>query len=196
MPDPVRHPLDDLSWPVRTERLTLRRGRPDDAAAVFAYRSLGEVGRWLTRIQTDPHAWEENWAQRLSTTVVAECGGELIGDMRLVIQDAHAQGEVQPRAVGVEAELMWAFDPDWRGQGYATEAVACLIRLAFDELGLRRLVAFCFSDNTPSWRLMERVGMRREGHSRASTLHRDGTWKDFLSYGLIAPWAIDSDPPA
>jgi RimJ/RimL family protein N-acetyltransferase len=185
--DRVSHPtLDDLSWPVRTARLTLRRGRPDDAGAVFAYRRLEPVGRWLTTVQTDLAAWERNWRVRLPSTVVVQHAGRLIGDTRIVIEDAHAQFEVAARGSGVEAELMWAFHPTAHGQGFATEAVAELIRIAFAELGLRRLTAHCFADNAPSWRLMERVGMRREGHSIASTLHRDGTWRDLYSYGLLA----------
>jgi Acetyltransferase (GNAT) domain len=73
------------------------------------------------------------------------------------------------------------------GQRFATEAVAAVIRIAFEDLGLRRVVAVCYADNERSWQLMERVGMRREGHSIRSTLHRDGTWHDFLFYGLLAP---------
>jgi RimJ/RimL family protein N-acetyltransferase len=181
-----RPTLDDLSWPVRTERLTPRRGRPEDVGAVFAYRLLEPVGRWLTAIQTDLAAWERNWRARAGSTVVVEHAGALIGDTRIVIEDAHAQWEVAAAGSGVEAELMWAFDPAAHGQGFATEAVTELIRIAFGELRLRRLTAHCYADNAPSWRLMERVGMRREGHSIASTLHRDGTWRDFYSYGLLA----------
>jgi RimJ/RimL family protein N-acetyltransferase len=48
--------------------------------------------------------------------------------------------------------------------------------------------AYCFAENEPSWRLMERVGMRREAHTVADGLHRDGTWRDGLAYALLA-WA-------
>jgi RimJ/RimL family protein N-acetyltransferase len=185
-PARVQRPsLDDVRWPLHTARLTLRRGRPEDAEGVFAFRRLEAVSRWLTRVQTDPFAWAREWNERVTSTIVVECDGALIGDTRVVIRDAHAQGEVADRAVGVEAELMWAFHPDWTGRGYATEAIEGLVRIAFTELGLRRLVALCFADNEPSWRLMERVGMRREGHDVAATLHRDGTWCDFLHYALL-----------
>ena len=41
-------PLDAVTWPVRTARLTLRRKTIDDLDATWGYRRLAEVGRWLT----------------------------------------------------------------------------------------------------------------------------------------------------
>ncbi len=150
-----------------THRLTLRRARPPDAAAVFRYRSTEAVARWLMRLQTDPSAWAAEWETRVSTTVIVECDEQVIGDARLVRQTVQAQAEVATQAHGLEAELMCAFDPAWHGYGYATEAVAALIEIAFDELPSQ--VAVCYADNVATWNLMERVGMRRQGHSVRST---------------------------
>ena len=44
----------------------------------------------------------------------------------------------------------------------------------------------CFADNAPSWRLMERVGMRREAYNVKDSLHRSGEWLDGMMYGLLA----------
>ena len=77
-------------------------------------------------------------------------------------------------------------DPSYGGKGYATEAVRALIDIAFGRLGLRRLHAECFYDNEPSWRLMERVGMRREQHTVKDSLHRTKGWLDGLSYAILA----------
>lgn len=86
----------------------------------------------------------------------------------------------------MQAELGWALHPDQAGQGYATEAVRELIRICFEDLGLRRVTANCFADNEASWRLMERVGMRREQYAVAESLHRSGAWLDGLGYALLA----------
>ena len=59
----------------------------------------------------------------------------------------------------------WVLHPDHLGHGYATEAVGEVLRVCFDELALRRVVAGCFAANVVSWRLMERIGMRREQHT-------------------------------
>ena len=60
------------------------------------------------------------------------------------------------------------------------------MRLCFDELSLRRVVAFCFADNETSWRLIKRVGMRRELHAVRESLHRSGEWLDVFGYALLS----------
>ena len=61
-----------------------------------------------------------------------------------------------------------------------------MLTVDFDRLGLRRVVAGCFAANTASWRLMERVGMRREEHAIRDALHRSGEWMDSYGYALLA----------
>lgn len=90
------------------------------------------------------------------------------------------------QARAVQAEIGWCLDAASIGQGYATEAVRELIRTCFDKLRLRRLTANCFADNVASWRLMERVGMRRELHAVRGSLHRTDGWVDSLGYALLA----------
>jgi RimJ/RimL family protein N-acetyltransferase len=99
--------------------------------------------------------------ESLAKTLVIELDGEIVGELTLPVQDAWAQAEVVEQARGVHAELGWILHPDHAGRGYALEAVRELIRLCFEELGLRRVTANCFADNDVSWRLMERLGMRR-----------------------------------
>lgn len=90
------------------------------------------------------------------------------------------------QATGVQAELGWALDPAFTGRGLAAEAVRAVIDLCFGSLGLRRVHAGCFTANEPSWRLMERLGMRREEDSLKTGLHRSGEWMDGLNYALLA----------
>lgn len=123
---------------------------------------------------------------RLGKTLIIELGGVVIGDLMLAIGDGWAQAEVAEQAEGVQAELGWCLSPRHEGNGYATEAVAELIRICFEDLGLRRVTANCFADNEASWRLMERVHMRREVHAVRESLHRSGEWLDGLGYALLA----------
>ncbi|SDT22140.1 GNAT family N-acetyltransferase [Jiangella sp. DSM 45060] len=180
--------LDRIGWPVRTDRLTLRPAGPDDADAVWEYRRLEPVARWLTDLPDDAAAFRARFAEpgRLATAVLVEHDASVIGDLMVRVEDAWAQTEVAAAARGVQAELGWVFDPAAQGHGYATEAVRELLRLCFAELGLRRVTALCFADNEPSWRLMERVGMRREAYNVADSLHRSGQWLDGLGYALLA----------
>lgn len=72
------------------------------------------------------------------------------------------------------------------GRGYGTEYAAALMAIAFDGLGVRRVEANCFADNLASRRLMEKFGMRLEGHFREDSLHRSGRWLDGMSFALMA----------
>jgi RimJ/RimL family protein N-acetyltransferase len=180
--------LDDLDWPVRTDRLTVRRLADPDVAATWAYRRLPEVNRWL------PYAPEalDDYAElfrdpdRRARTLVVELEDAVVGDLFLMQKDGWSQLEVRDAGQGCEAELGWALDPAYGGQGLATEAVEALLGICFESLGLRRVTAGCFADNVPSWRLMERVGMRRELHAVAESLHRELGWVDGYGYALLA----------
>jgi RimJ/RimL family protein N-acetyltransferase len=185
---PVTQDLSPVAWPARTDRLTIRPATPDDLDATWAFRRLAEVSEWVTWTGHDRDRYAEQFldAGRLSTTLVVEHDGVVVGDLMLRIGDAWAQGEVADRAAGVQAELGWTLDPAYAGRGYATEAVTELLRICFEDLALRRVVALCFADNTASWRLMERVGLRREQHAVRDSLHRSGQWLDGYGYALLA----------
>jgi RimJ/RimL family protein N-acetyltransferase len=152
-------------------------------------RRLPDVARWLTRAPATVREHRERFADpaRLAQTLIVEItGGEVIGDLMLRVVDGWAQAEAGDRARGVQAELGWVLHPGHTGHGYATEAVRALIRLCFDDLGLRRVTAGCFAANEASWRLMERVGMRREAYTVRDALHRSGEWLDGMEYALLA----------
>lgn len=177
--------LDDVDWPIPTERLVLRRLANGDVPEIFAYRSQPKVAEWIGSIATDVDSLAERF-EDAATAVIVEHEGRVIGDLMVRPRDAYAQREVAEGGEGAEAELGWTFDPAYQGRGLATEAIRALIGACFDDLGLRRVVAICFADNEPSWRLMERLGMRREAHHIADSLHRDRGWLDEYVYALLA----------
>lgn len=188
------------SLPVRTPRLEIRRASPDDLDAIWEYRRLPEVNRWLGLAPETREAFREIYLEpeRLATlfsiVLLPDDGADaaVIGDVMIKIGDGWAQREVADEARGVEAELGWVLSPAFTGRGYATEAIRAVIDVCFGRLGLRRVHAGCFADNEPSWRLMERIGMRREEFSRKTALHRSGEWVDGMNYGLLA----EEWPPA
>ncbi len=192
--DPGRVPVTPpaLGRTLFTERLTLRPGQVDDADATWAYRRLGPVDEWLTGCPDTLDGYRALFTEpaRLAATVVVRLGhepdGEVIGDLMLRREDGWAQLGPADAARGVQAELGWVLDPAHTGHGYATEAVRELIRYSVEDLGVRRVVASCFLDNTASWRLMERVGMRREVHAVRDSIHRSGRWLDTVGYALLA----------
>jgi RimJ/RimL family protein N-acetyltransferase len=179
------HPV---TFPLRTERLTIRRLVIDDLPAIWSYRRLPAANEWMTREFADEPAFRAHFEkpESMASTLVIELAGTLIGDLMLRVEDGWAQEEVAAQAVAVHAELGWCLDEAHTGRGYALEAVTELIRCCFEDLGLRRVSANCFADNAPSWKIMEKVGMRRETHSVRDGLHRSKGWLDGYSYALLA----------
>ena len=180
--------IASLSWPFRTARLSLRRATEDDLEATWQFRRIPEVGEWLTRLPTDREAYAEQYLDpdRLAKTLVVERDGEVvIGDLMFELQDPWAQDEVKEQAEGTQTELGWVIAPDHTGQGYATEAAAELLRISFEELGVRRVIAQCFADNVASWKMMEKLGMRLEERAVKESLHRSGHWMDSMRYAIL-----------
>ena len=180
--------LADLSWPRRTARLSLRLATEADLEPMWQYRHLDQVGMWMTDASKDLDAFVAKATEdgRVKDTLVVERDGRLIGDLMLRVESPWAQGEVKELARDTQAEIGWCLDPAVQGEGLGSEAAAELIRIGFEDLGLRRLVAQCFADNEPSWRIMERLGMRREAYNVKDSLHRSGEWLDGMYYALLA----------
>lgn len=180
-----------LERPLHTERLALRAATAEDAEATWRFRRLASVNEWLAGCPADLDGYRELFSEpaRLAATVIATLGDDaaapIIGDFMLRRQDAWSQLDVAAQARDTQAELGWVLDPTYTGHGYATEAVRELLRYCFQDLGVRRVTAICFLENDTSWRLMERVGMRRELHAVRDSLHRSGRWLDTVGYAIL-----------
>ncbi|MFZ2012251.1 MAG: GNAT family protein [Nocardioides sp.] len=190
-----------LAHCLHTDRLTLRPATAADADATWAYRRLDSVNEWLGGVPAGVEDYRAMFTapSRLATTVIVELdgrhGGAVVGDLMLRREDAWSQAEVVDQARGAQAELGWVLDPVHTGAGFATEAVRELLRYCFEELGVHRVTANCFLDNDTSWRLMERVGMRREAHAVAESRHRSGRWLDTVGYAVLEEeWRGRPDP--
>lgn len=68
--------------------------------------------------------------------------------------------------------------------GYATEALAKLIEVGFNELNLHRIEAGCAVENTASGKVLQKAGMTKEGRKRKNLPIR-GEWKDAFSYAIL-----------
>jgi RimJ/RimL family protein N-acetyltransferase len=147
---------------LQTERLILRRLRPDDLEAFAAMNADPEVMRYfpayLERAETealvarmDRHFERHGfgwWA------VEAPDVAAFVGFVGLMIPPFHAPFTPY---VGVGWRLVRSA---W-GRGYATEAGQASVNFAFERLGLGEIVSMAVTDNHPSRRVMERLGMSR-----------------------------------
>jgi RimJ/RimL family protein N-acetyltransferase len=191
--------LADVQWPVRTERLSIRPARAEDAEATWEYRQIPSIAYWMTTAPTTYKEYADLFVveDRISKSLIIERDGAIVGDLMLAIEDAWGQAEVKDQAKGVQAEVGWCLRPEEEGQGLATEAARELLRICFEDLGLRRVIALCFAANEPSRRVMERLGMRLEEHAIQDSLHRNGEWLDGYRYALLADeWRARPARPA
>ena len=91
----------------------------------------------------------------------------------------HALGD-RPR----QAEIGFTLACEHQGKGYATEAVNRLLDYVFGVLGKHRVIAVTDTRNAPAARLLERVGMRREGHFVEDIWFKGG-WGDEYEYAML-----------
>ena len=173
-----------MTLPISTERLVLRRftdGDVRDLLACVADASFAnatpeieatEAGvRRYIAMQNGLQPFERGRCFDLA--VERRADGTVIGLVSMV-RDEHEQ-----------AAIGYALGIDYRGERYATEAARGLIGFGFGSLGLRRIHADTHSDNTASWKVMERVGMTREGGVREAT-RGAGTSAGVVTYGMLA----------
>jgi [ribosomal protein S5]-alanine N-acetyltransferase len=169
---------------LKTKRLILRPFTLMDAPSV--QKLAGEIEIASTTLNI-PHPYEngvaEAWIQThqerfekqesVDFAIVLHESGGLIGAIGLVISVVHSRAEMG----------YWIGKPFW-GRGYCTEAAKAVIDYGFAKLKLHRIYAFHFSRNPASGRVLQKVGMRMEGHLRQHVL-KWGAFEDLEHYGIL-----------
>jgi sulfate adenylyltransferase large subunit len=169
-----------------TERLILRDFVEDDWRAVHEYDTDPEVVRYMpwgpnTEQQTKEfiagaiRQQEEMPRRQYELAVVLRDTNRLIGacGLRLSRPDHHG------------GDIGYSFNRQFWGQGYATEAARAIIRFGFEQCGLHRIFATCDAQNVASGRVLEKLGMRREGHFLQDKWERQ-QWRDSLLFAILA----------
>jgi RimJ/RimL family protein N-acetyltransferase len=176
-------------WPRRTERLVLRAYRPADGARLLEIRNRPEVWNWMLKTRVDRVAFQAAWLRSVDDphdqSVVVELDGTVIGTGSLDVLDGMGQDQAGPTQRS-EGLIGYIVDPRYAGRGFATEIAGELLSVAFEQLGLRRVTAACFADNSASWRVMEKLGMRREQHGVEDSWHAELGWLDGYTYAVLA----------
>jgi RimJ/RimL family protein N-acetyltransferase len=170
---------------LETERLILRRFAPDDGADLFEYLSDEETVKYepygvLTLAQAQIEAARRATDEAFWAVCQKETG-RLIGNVYFCRQ--------QPEQFKTW-EIGYVFNRGFTGHGYAMEAVLRVMRFGFEELGAHRIEAHCNPENERSWKLLERVHMRREGHFQKKAFFKyDASgrplWHDAYAYGML-----------
>lgn len=167
---------------VETNRLVIRRYKKEDGQDLYEYLSDPEVVRYEPYEPFTKEAALKEAEKRADMdcfyAVELKETHKLIGNIYL------EKGEFETWEIG------YVFNRHFQGKGYATEAAKALVDMAFSKWGARRLIAMCNPVNERSWKLMERLGMRRESVLRQNIyFNRDASgqpiWQDTYGYGLL-----------
>lgn len=103
-----------------------------------------------------------------------EYNGKVIGGCNISVSDDGREGDVG-----------WFIHKDHQNNGYATEAGAEMLKFGFEYLGFRRITAHCHADNVKSYRVMEKLKMRREGRFVKDHKYKGGVWADSYAYAIL-----------
>jgi ribosomal-protein-alanine N-acetyltransferase len=170
---------------LETERLLLREFVEEDWKAVLSYQNDPRYLRyypWQQRTEAEVRAFIQvfiEWQAYLKRykfqwALTLKKSGHLIGNVGIRKENA---GDHQ-------AELGYEVDPQFWGQGYASESARVVRDFGFQELGLHRIWANCLRENLASRRVLEKTGMRLEGTLRDSEFFKARYW-DTCLYAIL-----------
>lgn len=169
---------------LETKRLLLRPFQMEDAPSVAALAGDASVAE-MTLLIPHPYVvrdaidWfathEDSFSSGKSAqfAITERAGGALAGAIGVDFMPRHAKAEIG----------YWIGRPFW-GRGYATEAGRAVVRWAFASRGVERVESFCFTKNTASARVLEKIGLRREGLARGYVKKGSGRM-DCVMFGVV-----------
>lgn len=164
---------------IQTERLCIRNFKESDWQALYEYTADPMVMHYLpedafTEKEAQQFVQENQGENAEKFAVVLKATDELIGHIAFF------------RYFGEHTyEIGWVFNPKHYQKGYATEAAQAVIHYGFTECKLHRIIATCQPENTASWRIMEKIGMRKEGYFKKCIPTKDGWWDEYY-YAILA----------
>ena len=163
----------------------LRHFRDADLALFMAYRNDPEVARYqgwegISEPEARVFLQEQKEIQPgvpghwFQIAVELKETGMLVGDCALKIEEHDER----------QAEIGCTLSRAYQGRGIASEAVSCVLEYAFVTLRLHRVIAITDCENAASVALLERLGLRREGHFRQNVWFK-GKWGDEFLYAML-----------
>lgn len=175
--------------PFSTERLVLRRVEHTDFAALYEIYGNEQNSRFQFGPSWSPEQVEEFIVSQ-SNIYLGDPGVPFVLAATEKLSESLA-GAVELTISSVEdrqAEIGFTFNPSFCGRGLATEAVNAAVGFAFKHMDLHRVYAGVDTRNEASWKLMERIGMRREAHFIHANREGDDWIDDFVYAMLDCEW--------
>jgi ribosomal-protein-alanine N-acetyltransferase len=171
---------------MKTERLLLKELEPSDFEFLYRMELLPETN-YYEKDAPDP---KEKYLERYQWYIDKSKEVPASGGLYFVIHIADTMETVGRIFVHCNWELVreWEFGygllPEHWGKGYATEASKIIVKHAFENMNVHKLVAFCNAENARSAALLQKLGMKLEGRIREDRWIRN-RWYDSLFYSFL-----------
>ncbi|MGG7620453.1 GNAT family N-acetyltransferase [Bacillus coreaensis] len=167
---------------IETERLIIRGFDKNDYHAVYEYTSNADVMRYIP---------EGVFTMEDAKQFIVKNMGEKVEKYPVILKESNTiiGHIVFHRYFGEHTyEIGWVFHPDYYNKGFASEAAKTVLQYGFEELKLHRIIATCQPENIGSFRVMEKIGMRREGYFKKCIPTDDGWWDEYYYAILEEEW--------
>lgn len=164
---------------INTKRLLIRNFIDSDWPYVYEYTKNEQAMAFvqhgtLTLSETMRFVNENIGGKPIAFPIILNESNELIGHITFSpYQGAHTY------------EIGWIIHPNYQGRGYASEAALAFIIHAFRYLKMHRIISRCAAINTASWKVMEKIGLRKEAHFVMSLPHGEKEWLDEFFYATL-----------
>lgn len=167
---------------VTTKRLLIRKFQEQDWQAVYSYTSDKEVMHYMPE-----GVFNEEQVKKFIT----ENSDDKAKHFAIVL-NSHQQviGHIvfHPYFGEHTYEIGWVLNPIYQNQGFASEAARAVLDYGFREKTLHRIIATCQPENIASYRVMEKIGMRREGFFKKCIPHGEEWWDEYYYAVLQEDW--------
>ncbi|GAB2566288.1 GNAT family N-acetyltransferase [Gracilibacillus alcaliphilus] len=163
---------------IKTNRLQIREFEKTDWEAVYQYTSDPKVMKYIP---------EGIFSKKDAQQFVVNNRGAKAKHFAVTAIDTNAvMGHIvfHPYFGSHTYEIGWVFNSMYHGKGYAAEAAKGVLGYGFIQLNLHRIIATCQPENKPSYRVMEKIGMRREGFFKQCIPHGDEWWDEYY-YAIL-----------
>jgi ribosomal-protein-alanine N-acetyltransferase len=170
---------------IETDRLIIRKHKDTDWKDLYEYLSLKEIyifepGEPITKEDSKKIIIERSIGNSFYAVVLKD-ENKMIGHLYF--------NQTEPKEY-LTWELGFIFNPNYQKRGFCTEASKKIIQYGFDNLNIHKVVSYCNPKNIASWKVLKKIGMKREGFFRKQGYflrdeNNEPIWHDCYVYGIL-----------
>lgn len=169
---------------IETDRLLLRKVAMTDVKDIYAFTSNPEGKEFLSWEPHDSLERTKGFVSYLLETYEDDKPSQWVIELKETNVVIGITGYVDYSEQHKRGEIAYIMSPDYAGKGYMTEANKAVVDYGLDNMGLNRVQAKAEVDNIGSQKVLEKIGMAKEGVLKRY-IYQKGRFRDYVIYGII-----------